>query len=88
MTDVVRFTKQGAVAIVTIDRPEALNALNSEVIGAVGTAIEQIEADASVQAVVVTGEGRAFVAGADIAEMKDMTPLEAEAFSAAEKLGR
>ena len=44
MADVVRLTKQGAVAIVTIDRPEALNALNSEVIGAVGTAIDQIEA--------------------------------------------
>ena len=82
MADVVRLEKQGAVAIVTIDRPEALNALNSEVIGAVGATIDAIEADAEIQAVVVTGEGRAFVAGADIAEMKDMTPLEAEAFSA------
>jgi len=82
MADVVRVTKQGAVAIVTIDRPEALNALNGEVIDAVGKAIDSIEADPEVRAVVVTGEGRAFVAGADIAEMKEMTPLEAEAFSA------
>jgi len=82
MADVVRFTKQGAVAIVTIDRPDALNALNSEVIGAVDGAIDAVEADPQIQAVVVTGEGRAFVAGADIGEMKDMTPLEAEAFSA------
>ena len=81
MADVVRLEKQGAVAIVTIDRPEALNALNSEVIGAVGTTIDAIEADEDIQAVVVTGAGRAFVAGADITEMKDMTPLEAEAFS-------
>lgn len=82
MADVVRLEKQGAVAIVTIDRPEALNALNSRVIDAVGTTIDAIEADDDIQAVVVTGAGRAFVAGADITEMKDMTPLEAEGFSA------
>jgi len=81
MADVVRLEKQGAVAIVTIDRPEALNALNRQVIDAVGTTIDAIEADGAMQAVVVTGAGRAFVAGADITEMKDMTPLEAEAFS-------
>ena len=82
MADLVRLEKQGAVAIVTIDRPDALNALNREVIEGIGRAIDQIEADAAVRAVVVTGEGRAFVAGADIGEMKDMTALEAEAFSA------
>jgi enoyl-CoA hydratase len=81
MADVVRLEKQGAVAIVTIDRPEALNALNRQVIDAVGTTIDAIEADDAIQAAVVTGAGRAFVAGADITEMKDMTPLEAEAFS-------
>ena len=81
MADVVRLEKQGAVAIVTIDRPEALNALNRQVVDAVGTTIDAIEADDAFQAVVVTGAGRAFVAGADITEMKDMTPLEAEAFS-------
>lgn len=82
MADVVRLSKQGAVALVTIDRPEALNALDREVIDAIGRTIDAIEADDGVRAVVVTGEGRAFVAGADIAEMKGMTPLEAEAFSA------
>ena len=81
MADVVRLEKQGAVAIVTIDRPEALNALNRQVVDAVGKTIDAIEADDAFQAVVVTGAGRAFVAGADITEMKDMTPLEAEAFS-------
>jgi len=82
MSSLVRLEKQAAVAIVTIDRPEALNALNAAVIEAFGEAIEAIEADADLRAVVVTGAGRAFVAGADIAEMKGMTPLEAEAFSA------
>ena len=50
-------------------------------VDAVGTTIDAIEAEDAFQAVVVTGAGRAFVAGADITEMKDMTPLEAEAFS-------
>ncbi len=82
MSSLVRLDKQGAVAIVTIDRQDALNALNAAVIDAFGDAIAAIEADANLRAVVVTGAGRAFVAGADIAEMKGMTPLEAEAFSA------
>jgi enoyl-CoA hydratase len=82
MAELVHQEKQGAVAIVTIDRPEALNALNREVIEAFDRALDAIEADAGARALVVTGAGRAFVAGADIAEMKDMTPLEAERFSA------
>ena len=82
MSSLVRLDKQAAVAIVTIDRPDALNALNAAVIDAFEAAIAAIEADADLRAVVVTGEGRAFVAGADIAEMKEMTPLEAESFSA------
>lgn len=82
MADLVRLDKQDAVAILTIDRPDALNALNREVIEGIGRALDEVEGDAAVRALVVTGEGRAFVAGADIGEMKDMTPLEAEAFSA------
>lgn len=82
MADLVRCDVQNGVAIVTIDRPDALNALNRDVIEAFGGVLDRIEADADCRAVVVTGEGRAFVAGADIGEMKGMTPLEAEAFSA------
>jgi len=82
LAELVRMEKQGAVALVTINRPDALNALNAEVIEGFGRIVESIESDPSIQAVVVTGEGRAFVAGADITEMKEMTPLEAEAFSA------
>ena len=82
MSSLVRLDKQGAVAIVTIDRPDALNALNAAVVDAFEEAIGAIEAQAELRALVVTGAGRAFVAGADIAEMKGMTPLEAEAFSA------
>jgi len=82
MSELVHLEKQGAVAIVTLDRPDALNALNAAVIDEFGVVIDQIEADPSIRALVVTGAGRAFVAGADIGEMKEMTPLEAEAFSA------
>jgi len=81
MSEFVHLEKQGAVAIVTLDRPDALNALNAAVIDGFGEAIEAIEGDPAIRAVVVTGAGRAFAAGADIAEMKGMTPLEAEAFS-------
>lgn len=73
---------QGATAVLTIDRPDALNALNPEVLSGIDAALTRIEADASVRAVVITGAGRAFVAGADIAAMTTMTPLEAEGFSA------
>ena len=81
MADQVRLEKQGAVAIVTIDRPDALNAINAAVIDGFALAIDEIEADTAIRAVVVTGAGRAFVAGADITQMKEMTPLQAEAFS-------
>ena len=66
----------------TVDRPKALNALNAEVIDALGRVLDAVEADREIGALVVTGAGRAFVAGADVAAMRTMTPLEAEAFSA------
>ena len=90
MASFVKLQKKEAVAVLTIDRPEALNALNRSVIDDFGRALDEIEADATLRSVVVTGEGRAFVAGADIAEMKEMTPLEAESFSvhAHQVLGR
>ncbi len=82
MAERVRLEERGAVALVTIDRPEALNALDIDVIEAFEGVLDTIEARRGIRALVVTGAGRAFVAGADIARMKDMTPLEAEAFSA------
>ena len=82
MSELVRMEKQGRVAVVTIDRPKALNALNAEVIAAFGAILDRVEPDAGIGALVVTGAGRAFVAGADVAAMRTMSPLEAEAFSA------
>jgi enoyl-CoA hydratase len=82
VAELVHLEKKGSVALVTLDRADALNALNVALLEAIDGAIDQIVDDPEVRALVVTGAGRAFVAGADIAEMKTMTPLEAEAFSA------
>ena len=71
---------QGAVAIVTIDRPKALNALNPEVLADLKAAFEAIDQN-TVRCVVLTGAGdKSFVAGADIGEMSTLTKAEGEAF--------
>ncbi|MDR1816498.1 MAG: enoyl-CoA hydratase/isomerase family protein [Clostridiales Family XIII bacterium] len=74
------YEQQGAVGIVKVNRPDALNALNAEVITELSGAFAEIAADDSVGAVVLTGEGRAFVAGADIAAMQKMSAVEGRAF--------
>ncbi len=78
----VLFEKEGNVAIVTINRPKALNALNSETLVDLNSAIDELEGDDSIYAVIVTGAGeKAFVAGADITEMKDLSTVQARSFS-------
>jgi enoyl-CoA hydratase len=62
-------THEGAVALVTLNRPKALNALNSELLRELVSALEAFDADDSVRAIVLTGSERAFAAGADIKEM-------------------
>jgi len=64
--DVVRTEHHGHVAVVTIDRPEAMNAVNAAVSAGLGAALEEADADDSVRVVVVTGVGKAFCAGADL----------------------
>jgi enoyl-CoA hydratase len=64
----VRFERRDGVAVITLDRADRLNAIGTEVIDALAVALDDIERDDSLGAVVVTGEGRAFSAGADIAE--------------------
>jgi enoyl-CoA hydratase len=62
--------RDGPVAIVTINRPQVLNALNERVLADLSSAFDELEADRSVLAVIITGAGdRAFVAGADIGEL-------------------
>ena len=62
---------RGAVGLITLNRPEALNALNTELMDALTDALRHCESDPSVGCMVLTGTGRAFAAGADIKEMKD-----------------
>ncbi|HEY8492498.1 MAG TPA: enoyl-CoA hydratase-related protein [Myxococcota bacterium] len=82
MTDErVRSERRGAVALLTLDRPKALNALDRATLERLRARIAELAADRTVRAVVLTGAGRAFAAGADIAEMRGLGPVEAEAFS-------
>ena len=59
----------GGIAVLTIDRPDALNALNGELLLELATAFDLVEGDVEVRALIITGAGRAFIAGADIAEL-------------------
>ena len=68
MSQTVRFEKKDNIALVTIDRPEALNALNSTVITELEQVVTALENDSTIRAMILTGEGRSFVAGADIGE--------------------
>jgi enoyl-CoA hydratase len=67
------------IARLTINRPDKLNALNGTVIAELGDAVTRIESDAGVRGVILTGAGsKAFVAGADIAEVGGQTPMEGQ----------
>jgi len=80
MTNVL-LEKKGHIAIATINRPKALNALNSDVLTDLGELVDIVNADSEIRALVLTGSGeKAFVAGADIGEMSTLTPEEGEAF--------
>jgi enoyl-CoA hydratase len=71
----------GGVALITINRPMALNALNSEFFTEFNDLLDNIGKDDTLRVMVITGEGKAFVAGADIAEMADMNFDQACSFS-------
>ena len=66
MSDYIILDKDKATAIITISREKALNALNSQVIDELSQAIDVVKADKDIRALIITGAGRAFVAGADI----------------------
>ncbi len=76
----IHLETEGAVAVLTIDRPKALNALNSSVLEELDAAIDSIDLNA-VRALIITGGGeKSFVAGADIGEMSSLTKAEGETF--------
>lgn len=76
----VKYEPQGAVAVITIDREKALNALNSEVLEDLDKVIDGVDLD-NIRCLIITGAGqKSFVAGADIGEMSSLTQAEGEAF--------
>jgi enoyl-CoA hydratase len=79
--DIVLYEKKGSVGLVTLNRPEVMNALNTEVARALNDVIDQIAADSEVRAFVMTGAGNAFVAGADINELLSFDTYEGWAVS-------
>ncbi len=72
----VLVSKKDGIGIVTFHRPEALNALNSEVLTDIETAVDDMIADDSVRVVIFTGEGKSFISGADINEMASKNGLQ------------
>ncbi|NLV71508.1 MAG: crotonase [Actinobacteria bacterium] len=77
----IELQRDERVALLTIDRPEALNAMNVEMLNELSVAIEQTEDDDEVRALVITGRGKAFIAGADIAHMQGFSPQQAKEWS-------
>jgi enoyl-CoA hydratase len=68
--------RDGAVAVVTLNRPKVLNALNQATMEELAGALEALDQDDDVRCAVLTGAGRAFAAGADLGEMADATPVQ------------
>ncbi len=75
MYENIKYEVSEGIGYVTINRPKALNALNMDVLKELYAVFTEIEADEAVKAVIVTGEGKAFVAGADIAQMSQLNAL-------------
>ena len=76
----VKYEQKDQVAVLTIDRPEALNALNTQVLCDLDEAIAKVEQADDVRVVILTGAGRSFVAGADIGEMKGFSAIDGKKF--------
>ena len=75
------FNQKEAIAIVTLNRPKVLNALNTETLNELYEIFTQLDSDTGVRVIIITGSGKAFIAGADISEMNTYSPEEARAFS-------
>jgi len=77
----ILFSVDGGIAVITFNRPKALNAMNSETMTELKDAVSRCRDDEAVKTIILTGSGdKAFVAGADIAQMQNLEPREALAF--------
>lgn len=79
--EILKPVTEGNIVVLTLSRPQALNALNTRFFDEMDHFLDEISKDSSIKAMVITGEGKAFVAGADIAEMVNKNGDEARAFS-------
>lgn len=90
------FECEDSIALITMNRPEAMNALNMTTLGELESVLGIVEKDPAIKVVIITGAGKAFVAGADIAMNKDLTAVEGrkvsirghQIFSKIESLGK
>jgi len=82
MFDNLLLAREGAVALLTLNRPQSLNALNAPLLDELRQAILQIRDDSSLRAVIITGAGsRAFAAGADLKELSVLSPMAMQAYA-------
>ncbi len=77
----IKVDRKENVGFIKIDRPNSLNALNRDTLLEMSNAVSDFESNSKIKAVIITGQGKAFIAGADIKQMKDMNSLEAKEFS-------
>ena len=78
------FEREGKVGILKVNNPKTLNALNTEILKELDSIIDMLKEDDEIYVIIISGEGKAFVAGADITEMKDLNSIEGRCFG---KLG-
>ncbi len=76
-TEFILVSTEGRTGVITLNRPQALNALNAAMIGEIADAIEAFDADAAIGAILIAGSEKAFAAGADIKEMAGLSFAEA-----------
>lgn len=77
----VKLEKRGHIALLKLNRPKALNALNTAMLNEIEMAAAKVERDPEVRVLIISGEGKAFGAGADIGEMVGLSRAEAKAFA-------
>jgi enoyl-CoA hydratase len=77
VSDIVLVERRGAVAVITLNRPKQLNALNDGLMDELGAALKAYDADDGIGCIVITGSEKAFAAGADIKEMQPKTYMDA-----------
>ncbi|MEA3497366.1 MAG: enoyl-CoA hydratase-related protein [Bacteroidota bacterium] len=79
--ETVKIEIKDNIAVLSLNRPKAMNALNSKVFEEIDDVVKTVEDNTDVKVLIITGEGKAFVAGADIAEMADMSSEAGSSFS-------